>query len=97
MLNDATPPLNEADPAVAPSMVNVTKPVGVGPPLTGTTVAVNVTDCPNTDGFGTDVTLVADGGRLTTCVSPPVLVLKFPSPLYATDTGCDPTGNAAVL
>jgi hypothetical protein len=44
---------------VVPSM-NVTVPVGVPPPgKTGLTVAVNVTDCPNTEGFSDDVMVVA--------------------------------------
>jgi hypothetical protein len=41
---------------VAPSL-NVTVPVGV--PAADVTVAANVTDCPEVDGFGEELTLVA--------------------------------------
>ena len=45
---------------VAPlSTKNSTDPVGVAPVPTALTVAVNVTDCPITDGFGVELTDMA--------------------------------------
>ena len=52
---------------VAPSK-NVTVPDGLpAPGATATTVAVNVTLCPNTDGFGAEATLVVVLALLTVC------------------------------
>jgi hypothetical protein len=42
---------------VAPFEVNATVPVGVGDPV-GDTVAVNVTDCPEVEGFMLEARLV---------------------------------------
>lgn len=49
-----------------PPSRNVTVPVGVPDPgATGETVAVNVTDCPKTDGFTDEVTVVVVPSLLT--------------------------------
>ena len=67
-----------------PPSRNVTVPVGVPEPgATGETVAVKVTDWPNTDGFADEVTVVVVFALFTTCglpVSDPVLLLKCVSP-----------------
>jgi len=52
--------------------------VGVPPPLV--TVAVNVTDCPKTDGLGDELTAVVVAGLFTTCDFVPALPVKFESP-----------------
>ena len=84
VVNVATPPLSVPVPIGLPPSRNVTVPVGVpAPGATPETVAVNVTDWPNTDGFADDVTVVAVSALFTTCglpVSEPVLPLKFASP-----------------
>jgi len=55
--NVATPdPFSVPVPSVVTPSLNVTAPVGV-PPVP-VTVAVNVTDCPNTEGFCEDVSAV---------------------------------------
>ena len=41
--------------------VNVTVPVGVTDPVAGDTVAVNVTDWPDTDGLADDETVTSAG------------------------------------
>ncbi len=90
VLKVVLPPLNVPVPNVVPPSLNVTVPVGV--PLaggTGVTVAVKVTDWPNTDGLVEELRLVVVGGALTVCVNgDPVLSLlvKFESPLYAAVT-----------
>ena len=59
------PPLKATVPSgVAPSK-NCTVPVGPD----GLTVAVNVTACPNVDGFSDDVNVVAVVALLTVCVT----------------------------
>jgi hypothetical protein len=57
-----------ADPAALPSTLNCTVPVGVAVPLAAVTVAVNVTDWPEVDGFSEDcsVVVVEMGAALTT-------------------------------
>jgi len=57
----AVPPDNvTGDPKLLPSITNWTVPVRVPEPgTTALTVAVNVTDCPNTDGLVEAVTAVA--------------------------------------
>ena len=80
----ATPPLSVPVPIGLPPSKNVTVPVGVpAPGATGETVAVNVTDWPNTEGFCDEVTAVVVSALFTTCglpVSDPVLPLKLPLP-----------------
>ena len=52
-----------------PSIVNVTVPLGVpAPGATAATVAVNVTDCPNTEGLAEEVTTVVVLALLTVWV-----------------------------
>src|SRR5882724_12381160 len=53
----ATPPTRVAPPTRTPPFVNVTLPVGCISPVE-VTVAVNVTACPCTDGFGFEVRVV---------------------------------------
>ena len=66
---------------VVPSL-NVTVPVGV-PILWSATVAVNVTDWPNTEGFVEEVNVVVVLSLLTVCVSVgEVLPLTLASPPY---------------
>jgi hypothetical protein len=57
-------------------------PVGVPAPGAVTlSVAVKVTDCPNTDGFTLEVTAVVVSALFTVCGAPlEVLVLKLLSP-----------------
>ena len=80
--NVALPALKLAVPSVAAPSRKVTVPVGVPDPgATALTVAVNVTDCPNTDGFTDEVTVVELLAWLTVWVmAAEVLPLKFVSP-----------------
>ena len=68
--------------AVAPSL-KTTLPVGVpAPGATALTVAVKVTDWPNTDGLAEEARATALLAWLTVWVTTAeVLVLKLPSPL----------------
>ena len=55
----ARPALRLTGDCAAPSMLNVTVPVGVpAPGDTATTWAVNVTDAPNVDGLNDELTVV---------------------------------------
>jgi len=67
-----------------PSMVNVTVPAGVpAPGATAVTVAVKVTDWPNTEGAADEFTVVVVSALLTVWVKfGDVLVLKLASPPY---------------
>ena len=67
VISDAVPPLSATVPnGVAPSR-NCTVPVG---PEDGLTVAVNVTACPNTEGFSDEVNAVdVVVTALTVCVT----------------------------
>ena len=78
----ALPPERLAVPNVAAPSRNVTVPVGVPTPgETALTVAVKVTDCPNTDGFTDEVTVVELLALFTVCVmAAEVLELKLASP-----------------
>ncbi len=83
-----------------PSRLNVTLPVSVpAPGATGATVAVNTTDCPNTDGFAEEARVVVVSALLTVCVkSVEVLPVRLASPLYvAVMLGWLPTDNDAVM
>lgn len=53
----ALPALSVTDANVAVPFINFTLPAGV-PLNCGSTVAVNVTDCPNFDGFSDEPTVV---------------------------------------
>jgi hypothetical protein len=73
--------------AVAPSL-NVTVPVGDWP----VTVAVNVTFCPNVEGFAEETSAVLLVALLTTCVTVfDVDVALLASPLYVAVIECDAT------
>ena len=80
--NVALPELKLAVPSVAAPSRKVTVPVGVpAPGVTALTVAVKVTDWPNTDGFTDEVTVVELLALLTVCVmAAEVLPAKFVSP-----------------
>ena len=82
--NVATPPLSGPVPIVLPPSRNVTIPVGVPVPgALAESVAVNVIDCPNVDGFADDVMAAVVSALFTTCglpVSAPLLLLKLASP-----------------
>ena len=84
VVNVAIPPLRVPVPIGLPPSRKVTAPIGVpAPGAIAETVAVKVTDWPNTDGFADEVTVVAVFALFTTCglpVTDPVLPLKFPSP-----------------
>src|SRR5207244_77088 len=77
----------------------VTVPVGVPDPgATALTVAVNVTDCPNTALVADELTAVVVLALLTVCVkTAEVLELKLVSPLYAALLAWPPTLNELVL
>src|SRR6266849_5548654 len=75
----ATPlPFDVADPIPVVPSRNFTLPVGAGPVLV--TGAVKVTACPNCEGFGLEVRVVAVAYLLTTCVTFPLLVRNMESP-----------------
>jgi hypothetical protein len=77
--NVAVPPVNVAVPNVVAESKNVTVPLGV--PVPAVTVAVKVTDWPNTDGLSELVTVVEVEPWLTVCViAAEVLAVKLPSP-----------------
>ncbi len=81
---------------VVPSM-NVTVPVGV-PGETLVTVAVNVTDCPVTDGLGAETRAVVVGAETTFWPTPAeVLPAKVESPAYVAVMVCRPTASVEVL
>ena len=92
--------------AAAPLQVTVpvtfgvtTRPARRTSPFGALIAAVNVTDCPHTDGFVLDVTVVVVPPFVTTCppLNVPVLVVKSLSPEYTAVTGCVPTVNVEVL
>jgi hypothetical protein len=82
VLKVAEPALSVPVPIDVVPSLNVTVPVGV--PLPGAvvlTVAVNVTDWPNTDGFVDDATVVLVAAAFTVCVRlEELLAEKFESP-----------------
>ena len=95
----AVPPLRAfVASAVAPSL-KMTVPVGVPlPGETALTVAVKVTDCPNTDGLADEATVVLLLAWLTVCVrTDEVFVLKLLSPLYTAVIGCEATDSAELV
>jgi hypothetical protein len=73
------------EPKFTPSTTNCTAPVGwaVEPAEVSTTVAVKVTDSPNTDGFADETTAVLVVATVTVWppASEPVLLMKLPSAL----------------
>src|SRR5205823_5987523 len=80
-----------------PPFLKVTFPVGVPEPgLLAVTVAVNVTDCPNTDGLAEELAAVVVP-YFTVCVSlEDVLPLKLASPPYDALIEWEPTANVLV-
>ena len=78
----AVPLLSGPVPKVVAPSLKVTVPVGVPEPgADAVTVAVKVTDCPNTDGFCELMTAVVLPPWFTVCVSvDDVLPAKFVSP-----------------
>jgi hypothetical protein len=95
----AVPPESVPLPMEAPPSLNVTVPVGVPAPAPkGETVAINVTDCPVTEGFTELVTVAALSDLFTVCKSgaevPPVKLL---SPAYVTVMVCVPTDSEVVV
>ena len=69
VLKVAFPATSAVVPNVVDPSFNVTVPVGVPPPgATAVTVTLNVTVCPNVDGFGEEVIVVAVAALLTVCV-----------------------------
>src|SRR5437762_14356468 len=85
MLTLADPLLKGIVPNVLAPSRKATSPVGVpAPGATATTVAVNVTDCPNTELVGLLATIVVVESWFTTCAkSAEVLPLLTPSPPYS--------------
>ena len=78
----AIPALRVPVPRGDPPSRNVTLPVGVPAPGAITlTVAVTVTDCPYTEGFCEEVTVVLVSGLFTCWLTLPLLVVKASSPL----------------
>ena len=71
VVNVATPAASSGTGVVAPLAVKVTVPVGVPVASTGLTVAVNVTFCPTSDGFGLLSTTVVEPGCGTVTVTGP--------------------------
>src|ERR1051326_8074286 len=70
----ATPPVSVPLPIGLPPSRHVTVPTGVpAPGATGETVAVKVTDCPNTEGFTDEVTAVEVSAFTTLELAVPVL------------------------
>src|SRR5216117_2583887 len=84
-------------PRVLVPSLKVTCPVGVPEPgLLAVTVAVKVTDCPNTDGLAEELADVVVP-YFTVCVSlEEVLPLKFASPPYDALIECEPTASVLV-
>jgi hypothetical protein len=77
MLKVAFPALIVPVPSVVLPSVNVTVPVAV----VGATVAVNVTEAPNADGFADDASVTVVFVLFTVCVRlVDVLLLSFVSP-----------------
>jgi len=62
--------------------MNVTVPPGVPAPAPVATVAVNVTACPNVDGFGeAPVIVLVVAALFTVCRTDPELTANFVEPL----------------
>ena len=82
VLIEAEKPESALEPSEVSPSKNVTVPLGVPDPGASTeTLAVSVTDCPNTDGFGVLATVVAVEAVFTVCVcTADVLVVYVPSP-----------------
>jgi hypothetical protein len=79
----ADPPVSVAVARMVPPSLKVTVPVGVPPPgATTLIIAVNVTGCPNVEGFAEETAAVVVFAWLTAWLSTAeVLVMKLESPL----------------
>ena len=97
--NVALPPLSVPVPNTVAPFLNVTVPVGVPlPGATAATVAVNVTDWPNTDGLCEEITTVELPALFTVWDSvDDVLVAYAALPEYTPVTEWLPTANAEVV
>jgi hypothetical protein len=82
VVNVAWPPLSDPEPMGEPPSWKFTVPAGVpAPGPTTVTVAVKVTDWPNTDGLAEGATVVVVDAWFTVWLSvEDVLPLKFESP-----------------
>jgi hypothetical protein len=76
----AVPPVREAVPRTVTPSLKVTEPVGVAPgPVT---VAVNVTDWPNVEGFALEASVAVDSAfPIVRVTGPKVLPVKLASPV----------------
>lgn len=95
----ACPPLMVPVPNVAAPSLKVTVPETVpAPGAVMLTVAVNVTDCPKTDGFCDETTEVVVLALFTVCVKADEFVLgrKLLSPAYSAVIECEATLKAPV-
>jgi predicted small secreted protein len=82
VVKEAVPPTSVAFPRLAVPFKNVTVPPGVPAPAPVVTVAVNVTACPNVDGFGEEPVIVLVVAALfTVCRTDPELMANFVEPL----------------
>jgi hypothetical protein len=79
-----------------PRDVKLTVPVGTSG-LAGTTIAVNVTEAPEVDGFRLEVTVVVEAAWFTTCESVPLLPAWFVSPEYPAAMVSVPPGRRLVV
>ena len=95
----ATPPLSVPVPSVVEPSLNVTVPVGVPTPGdVAVTVAVKVTDWPNTDGLTDEPSAVVVASLLTTwLVAVDVLARSFVSPPYTAVIECVATDKVLVV
>src|SRR5947209_1787208 len=98
VLRLALPPLRVTVHRMVLPSWKVTLPVGVPEPgELAVTVAVKVTDWPNTEVAGDALTAVAVPSLLTVSLAVPELVVKLPSPLYEAEIVWLPTLSAEVL
>src|ERR1700674_974549 len=95
LVNFATPPLNAADPIPNVPSRSLTCPVSGGPePVT---CAVNVTFCPNCEGFRLELRDVVVGYLMTICFAFPLLGANAASPGYTAFMKCVFTVKAEVV
>ncbi len=96
----AWPKLKLPVPSVFVPSLKITEPVGVpAPGDTALTVAVKVTDCPDTDGLADEATAVVVLAWFTVCVSAEdvlSLPIKLVLPPYTAVIVCAATESAAV-
>ena len=89
----ALPPVSGATARTASPSLKVTLPLAPA----GPTVAVNVTDCPKSEGSTLEVKPVELAARFTVCVNAAALPAKLPSPEYVAVIECPPPVSAEVL